>query len=42
MQHGKHVILLVDDDQDVLDGMRLILETKAKTYRYVDEEGEGS
>jgi DNA-binding response OmpR family regulator len=27
MQHGKHVILLVDDDQDVLDGMRLILET---------------
>ena len=26
MQDGKHVILFVDDDQDVLDGMRLVLE----------------
>jgi DNA-binding response OmpR family regulator len=27
MQDAKHVILFVDDDQDVLDGMRLILES---------------
>lgn len=26
MQNGKHVILYVDDDQDVLDGARLVLE----------------
>ncbi len=26
MQDGKHVILYVDDDQDVLDGIRLVLE----------------
>ena len=25
MQDGKHVILYVDDDQDVLDGVRLVL-----------------
>jgi len=27
MQDGKHVILYVDDDQDVLDGVRLVLES---------------
>jgi len=27
MRDGKHVILFVDDDQDMLDGMRLILES---------------
>ena len=27
MQDGKHVILFVDDDQDILDGLRLVLET---------------
>ena len=26
MQDGKHVILVVDDDQDVLDSVRMILE----------------
>lgn len=26
MQNGKHVILAVDDDQDVLDALRMILE----------------
>jgi len=26
MQDGKHVILCVDDDQDLLDAMRLVLE----------------
>jgi DNA-binding response OmpR family regulator len=27
MQDGKHVILCVDDDQDLLDAMRLVLES---------------
>lgn len=28
MQDGKHVILAIDDDQDVLDALRMILEAK--------------
>lgn len=31
MQDGKHVILAIDDDQDVLDALRMILE--ANDYR---------
>ena len=27
MKDGKHVIMVVDDDQDVLDGLRAILES---------------
>ena len=27
MKNGKHVIMVVDDDQDVLDGLRAILES---------------
>ncbi|MCK4340722.1 MAG: response regulator [Phycisphaerae bacterium] len=34
MQDGKHVILFVDDDQDLLDAMRLVLE--AKGYAMVE------
>ena len=26
MQEGKHVILCIDDDQDILDSLRLVLE----------------
>jgi DNA-binding response OmpR family regulator len=26
MQNGKHVILAIDDDQDVLDALRMVLE----------------
>ncbi len=31
MQNGKHVILAVDDDQDVLDALRMILEANGYT-----------
>jgi|NGEPerStandDraft_6_1074524.scaffolds.fasta_scaffold392267_2 DNA-binding response OmpR family regulator len=34
MQDGKHVILYVDDDQDVLDGVRLILENNG--YKMIE------
>lgn len=27
MKEGKHVIMVIDDDQDVLDGLRAILES---------------
>jgi len=27
MKNGKHVIMVVDDDQDVLDGLRTIMES---------------
>ena len=27
MKNGKHVVMVVDDDQDVLDGLRVILES---------------
>ena len=41
MQDAKHVILFVDDDQDVLDGMRLILESHgyAMVEAHTAEEG---
>ena len=28
MKDGKHVILCIDDDQDVLDALRMFLESK--------------
>ncbi len=31
MQDGKHVILCVDDDQDLLDALRLVLEKSGYT-----------
>lgn len=34
MQNGKHVILYVDDDQDMLDSMRVLLE--ANNYVMVE------
>jgi DNA-binding response OmpR family regulator len=34
MQNGRHVILAVDDDQDVLDALRMVLE--ANGYRMVE------
>jgi DNA-binding response OmpR family regulator len=34
MQDGKHVILCVDDDQDLLDALRLVLE--ANGYQVVE------
>lgn len=34
MQDGKHVILCVDDDQDLLDAMRLVLESNG--YKMVE------
>ncbi len=41
MQDAEHVILFVDDDQDVLDGMRLILESHgyAMVEAHTAEEG---
>lgn len=33
MQDGKHVILCVDDDQDLLDALQLVLEKNG--YRFV-------
>jgi DNA-binding response OmpR family regulator len=41
MEDAKHVILFVDDDQDVLDGMRLILESHgyAMVEAHTAEEG---
>ena len=34
MQDGRYVILAIDDDQDVLDGLRMVLE--ANDYRMVE------
>lgn len=34
MQDGKHVILAIDDDQDVLDALRMVLEANA--YQMVE------
>lgn len=40
MQNGKHVILCVDDDQDLLDALRLVLENggyKVMTARSAEQ-----
>ncbi len=40
MKNGKYVILCVDDDQDLLDALRLVLETSgyaAETARTAEE-----
>ena len=33
MQDGKHVILCVDDDRDLLDALKLVLEKNRELYR---------
>jgi DNA-binding response OmpR family regulator len=41
MQNGKHVILAIDDDQDVLDALRMVLEANgyAMAEAHSAEEG---
>lgn len=41
MQDGKHVILAIDDDQDVLDALRMVLEANGyvMTEAHSAEEG---
>lgn len=41
MQDGKHVILAIDDDQDVLDALRMILEAKGYVMLEANSAEEG-
>ncbi len=42
MQDGKHVILCIDDDQDVLDALRTVLEAEGYTMVEATSAQEGT
>jgi DNA-binding response OmpR family regulator len=41
MQHGKYVILVVDDDQDILESLRVVLEANNYTVATARSAEEG-